>query len=280
MMKSSTKTAEKLDAASKKMDSASSKLRSGKTSGGQSDQEDALDKLKDAKEDTEQEIDRYQSILTEEALLKMISRLSEMIATQESINADLAGIYIRVSAGEALTRTDRGLLAANAGDESALLDDAEEIAELIAKERSVAFTYVMETIVTDIKELHKLLAASTVDRFTVRLGGDILTNLTRLKEALEEEIRRKRDLRKKKEQGKSGKPPPPALIPPLAELILIKNLEMKINADLEELNLRIELRGGKMTAYDRLMYRRLAKKQTEITELSSKILELVKKQGR
>jgi hypothetical protein len=219
---------ERVKAAQQKMEQAKQKLEKAQREGAIEDQEQAIRELEQAKADLEKILRQLREEEQERTLAMLEARFRKMLEWQlavyegtrrlDSVPAAKRGRNEEIAAGR-LSR-----------DESKILVEADKALEILHEEGSaVAFPEAVEQMREDIDQVVIRLAEAKVDNLTQGIEEDIITALEEMIAALQ---KAQKDLQQKKPPpppGQGGQPQDPPLIDMLAELKMIRALQMRVN---------------------------------------------------
>jgi hypothetical protein len=224
---------ERIRAAQQQMERARAKLQEAKRRGANQDQAAALEQLQQAKAMLERILRQMREEEVKQMLVRLEARFRRMLQLQleihegtkrvDSVPADARDHDDEIEAGR-LSRA-----------EALLVDEADKALLLLREDgSSVAFPEAVEQIRDDMVEVTDRLRQVKVGLLTQEIEQEIIA-------ALEETIVALRKMQKKMESGKgqSGKPSPggqmaePPLVDALAELRMIRSLQLRVNRQTE-----------------------------------------------
>lgn len=216
----------RLEAAEQRMRQAEEKLRKAQRQGAQQDQEQALEQLKQAKADLERILRQLREEEIERVLAGLEARFAKMLQMQRAVYD--ATVRLREAMTESPSREheiEAGRLSVR---EAEIGLEADRALNLLREDgTSVAFAEAAEQIRADIRQVEERLKAAKVDETTQGIEEDILAALEEMIQALQKEM--------KQRQQRRGQPPPPGqpqdppLVDVLAELKMIRALQMRVN---------------------------------------------------
>ena len=219
----------------------------------------------------EEEERQYQELRQEELLFKITEEVTGMLESHRvQMEATVEIEDARRSAGrERASRADRLRLRNISREEEAIAQRAGTVVEAILEEGARVFAEVLENAQTDLSEVSRRLGEGGGYRSgegVQALQGEIEDALVLLLESLKNELERRQS-----ESMPAGTPPPdgsPPLVPDVAELKVLRTLEVGILRSIEELTaLHPELSGEEV---DRMLLRdlgRLSYRHQRVTEL-------------
>jgi hypothetical protein len=216
----------RLEAARQRMREAEEKLRKAQREGAKEEQEKALEELKQAKADLEKILRQLREEEIEHVLTALEARLAKMLQMQRAVyDATVRledamkkspGREHEVEAGRLSTR------------EAEIGLEAERALNLLKEDgTSVAFAEALEQMRADIQQVDDRLKAAKVDETTRSIEEDIIAALEEMIQALQKEIQKRE--RRKGQAPPPGEPQDPPLVDVLAELKMIRALQMRVN---------------------------------------------------
>ena len=216
----------RLEAAEERMRQAEQKLRQAEREGAQQDQQQALEELKQAKANLERILRQLREEEIERVLASLEARFAKMLQMQRAVYD--ATVRLKEAMAGKPTREheiEAGQLSVREGEIGL---EADRALNLLREEgTSVAFAESVEQIRADIRQVEERLKAAKVDETTQSIEEDILAALEEMIQALQKEM--------KQRQQRRGQPPPPGqpqdppLVDILAELKMIRALQMRVN---------------------------------------------------
>jgi hypothetical protein len=200
--------------------------------------EGAVEKQRAAEERLREAIEELQEILrqlreeeVERSLASLETRLRRMLEMQSKVLEETQ--RLQEITGEGANRQVQ--IAANklSQDERKILAEGERAHLLLREEgSSAAFPEALEQLNMDIASVTERLTAGDVGQLTVNIEQEIVKSLEEMVEAL---VQVQKDNQKKQQQQQQGQPPPSGepgdqpLVDKLAELRLIRTLQVRIN---------------------------------------------------
>lgn len=218
-------------------------------SAGQSLEEGELDEAAPAEEETERQIresvkeltqeeEQYQELRQEELLFKITEEVKNLIEEHQREMQSTLEIDRQRKPGERVTHTQRLRLRKIAKAEDALGARAAKIAQAILAEESVVFAEVLTQAERDLtrigRDMGEVGEYQSGERVQA-LQQDVEQSLAWLHAALQnEKERRKKEQQKGDQQNdKKNRPDENRLVPDVAELKLLRRLEVEILDDIE-----------------------------------------------
>lgn len=253
---------ERLRKAQQKMEEARKKLDEAERAGASERQKEALVELERAKAELERILRQLREEEMERLLTQLAARFRKMLELQ---NAVYEGTVRLDKVAPAERNHDHEIESARLSrQESLIAHEAGKALVLLQEEgSSVAFPEAIDQMHGDMMQVAERLSVVKVDQITQGLEEDIIAALEETIAALEKAAK---DLEKKRtppgQQPAAGQQPEPPLVDKLAELKMIRSLQVRIN--------RRTQRYGAMIAGD----------QAETPELLSALEDLAQRQQR
>lgn len=233
-------------------------------------QEEKTEKFLDtASEEIEKEQRRFLRLKQEELLFRVGEELAAMEKEHDQVRRETGEIDSMRRSGD-LPRAERVRVLRLSRSERALAERAATIAEALEKEETRVFADSMRACEEDLTRVGELMGEDPyrTDSFVRVIQDDVAKRVSRLKDALRNEAKRRRDNpqeRNDQNQGNGGQGKPP-LVPGIAELKMLKLLE----DDLAERTLRLLEMAKHSEGFDSLLrseLNRLASRHSRLTEL-------------
>ncbi len=260
-----------LSQAADNMNSASSELDNQQGDMAEQDEEDAQKYLERALQQMKQEKQKYQSIQQQEVLFRVLQELEELKKEQDSINTTTVDFDLERAGSPSLRRSQKKKLRDLAGREDSIRDRTVTVKEKIEEDGSTVFNWVLDRNRDDLDEVVEALKQYQSDAVVQTIQKDISVRFEELIASMREEIKRRQNAPTGEPQESPNAQPP--LIPPVAELIMIKTMEEGAQRRLEEFiidNPDIDEKGA--NPIERELLKRLASEHAAITELFQEIL--------
>jgi len=231
--------------------------------------EDTLAKLRD-------DLERQQK---EQKLLDLIAELQPMLEKQIEINDETRRIDAATARDNVPqpSRPDQVRLGQLAADESALATKAQALLRRIEGEDAPVFAWGFRRAGADMEEVRERLAAFQTDAYTQDLEKDIADTLRMLVDALKREQSRMRE-GGGGGGGGGGDGRKPVLVPPYAQLKLLKARELVIHNQTKRIDLKRLIRPDqKLSPLEVKRVRRLAEEQAQLGELTTKLADALER---
>ncbi|HIF41041.1 MAG TPA: hypothetical protein EYQ74_08080 [Planctomycetes bacterium] len=263
-----------LEKAASSASEASESLEEGDLNQAQQQEEQTEQQIREALDDLEEEEEQYQRLRQEELLFRvaeevqaMLEMLEEQMRATQEIDASREG-RTRVS------RSDRVRLRNTSREFEAIAQRASQVRSAIAQEGVAVFAEIVRNVETDLVRIARDMGEGGGYQSGERIQAlqeDVHRNLIWLKDALEKELSERQQEQEPPPPGGGSAPqPPPPLVPDVAELKLLRMMEVEVLAKLEQqLQLHPEL-AGPTEELDPLLLEdisRLAYQHNRISEL-------------
>lgn len=219
----------RLRAAQQQMEDAIKKLQESERKGASKSQEEALKELEQAKAELERILRQLREEEIERTLTQLTARFRKMLEMQTAVYDGT----VRLDKVPVPQRThDHEIECARLSrQESQIVHEVDKALLLLHEEgSSVAFPEAIEQMRDDMRQVTDRLAALKVEKITQSLEKDIIAALEETIAAMEQSLK---DLQKKKtppgQMPMAGQPDDMELVDKLAELKMIRSLQMRIN---------------------------------------------------
>ena len=235
---SQTPGREELEQAQQRMEQAIEELQKKNRENASKEQEEAIRKLIEAKERIEELLRQLREEERELLLRSLEARFQKMLQLQEAVlvtSEKLSGLP-----KEQWSDREFSLCRDAASTEREILIEADKSLEVLrADGSSVAFPEAVEQIAADVHEVASRLGREDAGELTVAIEQDVIEALKEMIQAFQKEMEKLRE--KKSQQGsQQGSPSEPGLVDKLAELKMLKTLQLRINRRTKTLGKLIE----------------------------------------
>ena len=251
---------------------------------GEQEAKEAARKLREAEDVLKKLRDALRKKQKQQKLLDLIVELQPMLEKQTEINDET----LRIDAATASqklrepSRPDKVRLGQLAADESSLRTKAAELLKKVEGENAPVFVWACEKVVRDMAEASERLARFETDSYTQDVEKDISDTLRMLIDSL------KREQSKMRQGGGGGGGggggaggKKPMLVPPSAQLKLLKIRELVIHNQTKRLELKRLLKSNKkLTPLQKKRVRKLAEEQAKLGELTNGLAEALEREAR
>ena len=214
-----------------KMDKASGKLAGGNAGGASQSQGGALDDLERARQEVQDQLDELVQEQQMEALVQLEQLFREMLDKQKKASASTLAVDEKRGAQEGkLRRADRIQLRTVEVAERELVDKAQEAEGLIVDEgTSVVVRNVVEGMRNDLTAIADMLDGQQTGEFVQRSQKEVELTLEELIEAVKLAQQMLDQQMQQQQPPQPGQQQKPGLLPPSAELKLLKLTQLRIN---------------------------------------------------
>ena len=256
--------AQRVASAKQRMQQAKQKLEADERQQASTEQTAAQRELEQAKDELERRLRQIREEEMQRTLLQLAARFRQMLEAQQQILIDTKSLH-----GTYGSQRDRELEIKSAGlaeRERRLTRDADWAMLLLREDgTSVAFPEALGQIRDDMDETTQRLVDAKVDHLTQAVEQDIIDGLQEAVEAMEKAAENLANRQQQPQQGgqPGGQPTEEDLVDKLAELKLIRSLQLRINRRTAELADLIE-RGEVPAAEVQPLLARLAERQAKV----------------
>lgn len=223
------RAAQRLRAAQQHMDEARQQLEEAERKGAAGHQREALRALEQAKAELERILRQLREEELERTLTQLAARFRKMLELQNQVYEATVRLHEVPSADR--DHEDEIEAARWSRQEMQIVNEADKALLLLHEEgSSVAFPETVEQMRDDMRQVVARLAEFKVEEITQGLEQDIIAALEETIAALDKAAK---DLEKSRtppgQQPSGGEPPEPQLVDQIAELKMIRSLQMRIN---------------------------------------------------
>lgn len=216
-----------LKAAEDNMKKAEDELKKANAKGAVPEQEKALENLKQAKE----ELEKILKQLREEEARQLLAALEARFKAILKVQLEIYAGTIRLDKIPLVERShtyeiDTGRLSNREAEITALVDTA--LSQLREEGSSVAMPEAVQQVRDDMQQLVHRLAEGKTEVLTQNIEKDVINALQEIVDALHKE-QQKNKKPKPSKPSKDAQPQDPPLIELLAELKMIKSLQLRVN---------------------------------------------------
>ena len=259
-------TRKRLEAAEQRMREAEKKLQEAQRKGAVEKQEEALRELEQAKAELEQILRQLREEEIERVLAMLEARFTKMLQMQRAI---LEGTVRLDKVPQPERSHSHEIEAGRLSSKEAEIDlEADKAMSLLREDgTAVAFPEALGQLRQDVQQVVQRLAEAKVDKITQGIEEDIISSLEEMIQALQ---KAQKDTEKKRQQQtppRSGEPQDPPLVDVLAELKMIRALQVRVNSRTERYSKLVE--GEQARNADLIeALRRLAERQGRIYKVT------------
>jgi hypothetical protein len=259
----------RLEAAQQRMREAEGKLKEAQRTGAVEKQEEALRELEQAKAELEQILRQLREEEIERVLAMLEARFTKMLQMQRAV---LEGTVRLDKVPQPERSRSHEIEAGRLSSKEAEIDlEADKAMSLLREDgTAVAFPEALGQLRQDIQQVVQRLAEAKVDKITQGIEEEIISSLEEMIQALQ---KAQKDLEKKRRQQRqqappgSGEPQDPPLVDVLAELKMIRALQVRVNSRTERYSKLVE--GEQARNADLIeALRRLAERQERVYKIT------------
>jgi hypothetical protein len=237
---------ESVAGASKSAGSAAGKMSQGQAGGANADQKKTAEQLRQAQQQLQEEIAELEERSKAEKLARIEQRLEKVLEKQKVITAQTRTTWDDRDAGEApYDREAEQTLLDNARKEGQLADEVERVLKLLKEEgTTIIFPEILEDVHSDLNDVQKRLASKDPGPLTQSTQQEIERTLEELINAVRDELSKGPGRAQGGGgQGQGGNKKPP-LIPPIAELRMLRLKQVRILSETRQLEAQVKENGG------------------------------------
>jgi hypothetical protein len=265
----------RLDAARQRMNEAKKKLEEARRQDAVDKQEEAIRELEQAKRELEEILRQLREEEIERILAMLENRFRKMLQMQEEVYDGT----LRLDKIPEAQRTHNQEIESSrlSSKESQIVVEVDKAALLLREDGgAVAFPEAVEQMRDDMQQVVSRLAGAKVGKITQGIEEDVIAALKEMIAALKKAQKDQEAKKKKPSQPQSGEPQDPPLIDMLAELRMIRALQMRVNTRTARYSKMVE---GEQAENPDLVeaLRRLAERQERIHRVT-RDLDLEKNQ--
>ena len=220
----------RIEQAKKKMEEAEQELKNDKRKEAVEKQRQAEEELRSAIEALEEILRQLREEEIERSLASLETRLRRMLEMQNKVFEETQ--RLQEITGEQATRQVEIRASNLALEEKKILGEGQRAFLLLSEEgSSAAFPEAMQQVNTDIGKIVERLTNADVGKLTVSIEQEIISSLEEMVAALVQVQKDKKEKKEKKNQPgqQQGEPGEQPLVDKLAELRLIRTLQVRIN---------------------------------------------------
>jgi hypothetical protein len=218
----------RLEAAQQRMREAEQKLHDAETKGATEQQEEAIRELEKAKAELEEILRQLREEEIERLLTMLEARFTKMLKMQREV---LEGT-VRLESVPAASRTHSHTVeSGRLSSKEAEIDMEAEKAVLLLKEdgTAVAFPEAVEQMRGDIRQVVQRLSEAKTEKITQGIQEDIISQLEEMIQALQKAKKDRERKKSKNSRPSNSEEQTPPLVDLLAELKMIRALQMRVN---------------------------------------------------
>jgi uncharacterized protein DUF4175 len=217
--------------ASKSMQEAKGQLSGGSPGEANDSQKRALEELQRTRAELAEAIDRQQKQAQAESLAKIDERLDRMLAAQRTATQRTADVAGKVGP-EGFDRAGQLALVELSNEEGSIAEQADEVLVMLKREgTTVVFPAVLTELAEDLRDVQDRLSRRDPGDLTQGIQAEIERSLEEMIDAIRKELsnRRKQGSSPSGGGGGGGAGGKRPLIPPVAELKMLRAMQLQVN---------------------------------------------------
>lgn len=241
------RAAEKLRQAQQQMEQAQKKLEEAKQEGAVADQAKAVEELEQAKAELERILRQLREEELERMLVMLEARFRKMLDDQIAVYDETK--KLDAAAGKSQAHEMEIASGRLARRESLIVREADRALVLLREDgTSTAFPEAIEQARDDMQAVAQRLRETRVDLITQGLEEDVIAALEETLAALQQALKDLRDQKGNQQSGQGqGQPGEKPLVDQLAELRMIRSLQVRVNKRTQQYGAMIEGEQAKET---------------------------------
>jgi hypothetical protein len=224
----------RIEAATQRMRQAREKLEEAQRNEAVEQQEEAIRQLQEAKAQLEEILRQLREEEIEQVLTMLEARFVKMLQMQREVYVGTQ--RLDEASQDGMTHNQEIEAGRLSGREAEIVVEADKALALLREEGSaVAFPEAVSQVSDDMRQLVRRLQEAKVGQITQAIEEDVIAALEEIIEALKQAIEDAEERRRQQESpdGPPGEPQDPSLVDRLAELRMIRALQMRINTRTE-----------------------------------------------
>ena len=219
----------RIESARERMQTARQKLQRAERDGAVEEQEEAIRELEQAKAELEEILRQLREEEIEQVLAMLQARFLKMLQMQRAVHEGTC--RLDEASKDGMTHNQEIEAARLSSQEAQIVLEAEKALTLLREEGSaVAFPEALGQVRDDMRQVAELLAKASVGQLTQQIEEEVMAALEEMIEALEAA---EEDAEKRRKQSPSnsrpGKPGDPSLVDLLAEVKMIRAMQLRVN---------------------------------------------------
>ncbi|MHC5021801.1 MAG: hypothetical protein ACYTGX_17165 [Planctomycetota bacterium] len=237
--------------------------------------EEAERYLEQAKERLDEEAERYAQLAQEQLIFLIKTELQSVLEAQEAINTLTAEAAATVESGKPLSRRAKRKLSAAGRDQAELAAKVRGLVERLGSEAEV-FGFVLVQVAEDQDLVADRLRERppVVDPFTRMLQDELTDRVRHLLESFKLELKRRQDQGQQKPPGGGGGGGRPPLVPPLAEVQMLRSMQTALRARTVRIRTALGDRED-LSEAERTLLGRLSHTQGNLADVLQRFLDRV-----
>ena len=257
---------DRVDRAGGRMDRAAQDFQAGEGERGANQQKEAEEELARAAEEVGQEEEELARLKQEEALTNMVVLLVKLRDGERDVLGEILKAEEARTDGK-LPRNVRHQLRQVAQGHAGLMEEGEQVRRLLDDEKARVFAFLVEDVLGDMAQIKEALGREDTGAYTQMLVVEVIAKLEKLLAALKNELAQRQEERPQDRQGQQRL----VLVPPVAEALMLRDMQFEINAQTEALESARVANDGKLNEVMERQLTRLALKQGALGGLTKRL---------
>jgi hypothetical protein len=273
------KARQSTESASRNQSQASSQMSQGQQSGAVSSQEEAEEDLQEALDNLQEMQKQMQNQSQQEELFQIEQELNKMLAVEKNLLQRTQQVEVqRPGPDKDLPRRAKIQCNAVQKEQGTLAQSAGAIVKRL--EDAPVFQWVLQTTTDDMNETSRRLDKEETGLATQEIEEDVIKKLGELVDALRKERKEKQQQQQKGGGGGGGGGGKPPLVPPLAELKMLRIMQRDVNARTKRVDEQVVKTPEKKLTNDmKETLRRTAQKEGDIARITEKMAKQLEEQA-
>ena len=274
------KAGQQVESAGGNMQDSQSRLDENDVPAGESEAKDALEKLKEAEEMLKKSRDELEKRQREQQLIELIGELQPMLDAHIKVLDETRRIDDEMITQKLTepSRPDKVRLTQLSADEAVVAEKSAALLEQVEAADAPVFIWGLTKLTKDLLESKDLLAEFKPDEYTQAVQKDAADTLRMLIDALKQEQSKMRESGGGGEGGQPRSGGKPMLVPPSAQLKLLRARQLEIYNATKKMELRRQLADGRFTPLEQKRLSRLATEQAELSDLTQKLADALERE--
>ncbi len=223
---------QRLEAARQRMQQAQEKLEQAERQGASQEQEDAIRELQQAKAELERILRQLREEEIEQVLVALEARLIKMLQMQRDVYQGTE--RLDKASADALTHEQEIEAGRLSSREAEIVLESDKALMLLREDGSaVAMPEALAQAREDMQQVVDRLGRANVGEVTLSIEEDIVVALEEMLAAVRQAMEDAEQRRQDSQQGEPRVPQDPALVDVLAELKMIRSLQLRVNTRTE-----------------------------------------------
>lgn len=239
-------------------------------------QGNAIKELEAAKERLERLLRQLREEEMERVLAQLQARCEKMLAMQMAVLAGTEATHkgVQATSDKKATRAHQQESLKLSDNEKEIISEANKAIEMLEAEGSaVAFPEVFQQVREDMKHVQRRLEITDIGPITQGIERDIIDTLKEMIDALKKARQENEQSKGQPKEGKQGNPADQKLLDQIAELKMIRSMQLRVNARTKLYGRQYQEREGEQTANPTIQreLNNLAERQERIFEVTNRI---------